>query len=85
VDFDGIMACIAPRPLLIIAPKQDRDHSIAAVKDILSTVSGVYGKMQASDRLQVIEPLTYNHFTVGMQLHIADWLLQQKNAVLPEK
>lgn len=74
VDFDAILACIAPRSLLVIAPQYDRDHTEAAVDHTLSTVKDVYNRLHVSDRLIFEKPDTYNHFTGKMQDRIADWL-----------
>lgn len=79
VDFAGILSCIAPRPLFIIAPRFDRDHSIAEVNSTLSIVRNVYESAHKSHSLIIQEPNTYNHFTNGMQVQIADWLLKQRN------
>lgn len=77
VDFDGILSCIAPRPLLLITPTQDRDHTIEAVRKITSTVADVYNRFQADDQLTVEEPVTFNHFTEGMQQQIISWLTRE--------
>ena len=74
VDFDDILSCIAPRPLLVIAPGQDRHHSISAVDEVLSRVSQVYEKTHASRSLSIRKPETYNHFTIEMQQEVTDWL-----------
>lgn len=77
IDFDGILSCIAPRPLLIIAPTGDRDHQISAVRKITSTVGTVYARVHAGDQFTVSEPATFNHFTTQIQRQISDWLMQQ--------
>ena len=78
IDFDGILSSIAPRPLLIIAPKHDRDHSITSVQDIMLTVKDAYEKMHKPGHLTFKEPDTFNHFTDLMQKETADWLGKQK-------
>ncbi len=78
VDFDDILACIAPRPLLVIAPAQDREHTIKRVQEMVSAGSEVYRNMQVADRLDFEQPDTYNHFTVAMQEQIATWLYKQR-------
>jgi pimeloyl-ACP methyl ester carboxylesterase len=80
VDFDGILSCIAPRPLLLITPTQDRDHTIGAVRKITHTVAGVYTRFQAGDQLTVEEPVTFNHFTEGMQQRIISWLKRENRS-----
>ena len=72
VDFDNILECIAPRPLLIIAPEADRDHPLADVKKMVLPVSKTAGQ------LILKTPADYNRFTEPMQQEIAEWLLKQK-------
>lgn len=75
IDFDEILTCIAPRSLLIIAPEQDRDHSIVSVRKIISAVSTDRGKV---DWLTFQQPKTYSHFTESLQQNVAVWLFQKK-------
>ncbi|MGH7239606.1 MAG: alpha/beta hydrolase family protein, partial [Candidatus Saccharimonadales bacterium] len=86
LDFDDILACIAPRPLLVIAPKHDRNHTIKNFQEIVSSGSVAYANMNSADRLTFEQPDTYNHFTDTMQQQIATWLFKQKKqANKPEK
>lgn len=85
IDFDGILSCIAPRPLLVITPTQDRDHTITIVRKLTSVTAAVYSRFQARDQLTVKEPATFNHFTSEMQQEISDWLIRQKTPGGPEK
>ncbi|MGH2612992.1 MAG: alpha/beta hydrolase family protein, partial [Rhabdochlamydiaceae bacterium] len=78
LDFDDILACIVPRPLLVIAPKRDRNHTIKNVQEIVSAGSVAYSNMNSADRLTFEQPDTYNHFTDTMQHQIATWLIKQK-------
>jgi cephalosporin-C deacetylase-like acetyl esterase len=78
IDFDGILSCIAPRPLLIIAPEHDRAHTITAVNKIMSTVTAVYNKSHAQNYLTLKEPDTFNHFTNYMQQELGIWLTKEK-------
>ena len=80
IDFDGILSCIAPRPLLIIAPKKDRHHSIASVQKIMRTTTEVYKQYHAEDAVLLKEPDTFNHFTTAMQQQISDWLKDRNGA-----
>jgi pimeloyl-ACP methyl ester carboxylesterase len=89
IDFKGIISCMAPRPLLIIAPERDRDHSIGSVKNIVEAISKVYKGMNARKQLTFFHPDTFNHFikirpkrydhyTNHMKAMIENWLLHQK-------
>ena len=73
VDFDNILACIAPRPLLIIAPEADRHYPLADVKKMVSPVA------KTTDQLILNTPEDYNRFTESMQEEMAAWLLKEKS------
>jgi dienelactone hydrolase len=80
VDFDEIMACIAPRPLLLVASTRDRNHTEAKVNTIVNALSDVYKEQQASGNLLFEQPRTYNHFPDSLQKSVASWLLKQEPA-----
>jgi cephalosporin-C deacetylase-like acetyl esterase len=73
IDFDDVLACIAPRSLLIIAPTRDRHHSITSVQKIMSSVSSLYGK-KASGKITFEQPDTYNRFPDSLQQRVVQWL-----------
>ena len=77
IDFDDVLACIAPRSLLIVAPTRDRHHSIESVQKIISTVSSLYGQKKASGKITFEQPDTYNHFPDSLQQRVAQWLSEK--------
>lgn len=78
IDFDGILSCIAPRSILLIAPTFDRDHSITSVNKTITEMTNIYSKAHAQDHITIKRPNTYNHFTKTMQQQISDWLKKGK-------
>jgi len=74
VDFDDILACIAPRSLLIVAPTRDRDHSIENVRKVVSSVSALYRQKQATNKITFEQPDTFNHFPDSLQKVVVDWV-----------
>jgi pimeloyl-ACP methyl ester carboxylesterase len=78
IDFDGILSCIAPRSLLLIAPKYDRDHSITSVNKTITEITNIYSEAHTQDHITIKRPNTYNHFTKAMQQQISDWLKMEK-------
>lgn len=74
VDFDEVLACIAPRPLMVMAPVRDRSHSIAIVRKMVSSVSKIYKQEQAMDRIRFEQPQTYNHFPDSLQIKMVEWV-----------
>ncbi len=73
VDFDEILAAIAPGYLMVISPSDDRYHPKNDVKQIAVKVSGIYTTLKAPSKFSLDQPETYNHFTESMQNEIAGW------------
>jgi poly(3-hydroxybutyrate) depolymerase len=63
IDFDDVLACIVPRPLLIIAPGRDRDHTITSVQKMVAPVSALYQQEQAAKKITFEQPDIFNHFS----------------------
>ncbi|CAL1519349.1 alpha/beta fold hydrolase [Chitinophaga sp. MM2321] len=83
VDFEDILGCVAPRPLLIIAPEKDRHHTKASVEKTVAAVSVIYKGMKAADKLTFRHPDTYNHFPDSLKQEVAAWLLQERSHQQP--
>lgn len=75
-DFHEILACIAPRPLLIIAPAWDQYASFPDVKVCTDEVKKVYELFRQKDKIQLYAPEDYNHFSTGMKKYMIDWMKQ---------
>jgi dienelactone hydrolase len=74
VDFDDVLACIAPRSLFIIAPTRDRGHSIESVRKVVSSASTSYQQKQAANKIIFEQPDTFNHFPDSIQQRIVNWM-----------
>lgn len=75
-DFNGLLACIAPRPLLVIAPTLDEDAALAEVKNCVAQVKQVYNLYQAPDQLSIYSPYDYSRFSKIMQENVLQWYQQ---------
>jgi pimeloyl-ACP methyl ester carboxylesterase len=73
-DFHEILACIAPRPLLIIAPLWDQYANFKDVQQCVNEVDKVYDLYDKSVNLTTFMPKDYNHFTPEMQQEAKQWL-----------
>ncbi len=73
VDFGEIISCIAPRPLMVIAPTLDRYADPAAVKNIMNSVDVVYRLWGKKDNLIFKTPLEINRMTEAMNKEVADF------------
>lgn len=66
VDFGEIIACIAPRPLMIIAPRLDRHSDPQAVQVAMRRVENLYDVLGAADSLCFSDPPEINRLTPAM-------------------
>jgi hypothetical protein len=74
IDFDDVLACIAPRSLLIVAPTRDRDHSIESVQKLVSSASTLYQQKKATNKITLEQPDTFNHFSDSLQKTVVNWV-----------
>ncbi|MEF8846052.1 MAG: alpha/beta fold hydrolase [Bacteroidales bacterium] len=73
-DFHEILAAIAPRPLLIVAPTWDQYASFPDVKDCVEEVRKVYDLYHQKDNLELYAPVDYNRFSDEMKEQVVRWL-----------
>ncbi len=66
-DYHELLAMIAPRPVLVFAPKIDYQATMQDVKDCLEEASNVYDLYGADKRLQLFELDDYNRFSPETQ------------------
>jgi dienelactone hydrolase len=55
-DFDDVLAAIAPRGVLAVAPIHDTNFAVQGVKDVVAKVKPVYEGLGAAARLRTIYP-----------------------------
>ena len=77
VDFEEILACIAPRPVLVVAPVLDRDAVFGDVKAAVGQVEKLYRLLGAEKNLTFSAPGDYSRFAEQRQQEVADWLSAQ--------
>ncbi len=73
IDYHEILACIAPRPLLVVAPQWDRYATFEDVKLCADQAKKVYQLFNAADKLQLYAPQDYNRFPGKMQKKVFEW------------
>lgn len=72
-DFHEILASIAPRPLLVVAPTWDRDATFEDVKACVEEARQVYGLYGASSKITLHAPIDYSRFSYAMQQYVYTW------------
>lgn len=76
-DFYEVLSCIAPKPLLLIAPALDKEITVEQMEKIKARAGKVYKLYGNSEQIQMFSPLDYNRFTEAMQASIIEWLNSQ--------
>jgi dienelactone hydrolase len=73
VDFPDVLAAIAPRRMLVIAPALDWHHPQAEVTRVVTAARGAWGDGAAAD-LQLSSPPGLVEFSNEMQSQVAQFL-----------
>lgn len=78
-DFHEILACIAPRPLLVVAPTWDQYSSHSDVEKCMDELEKVYKFYGLEDKLDMYAPEDYNRFSENMKKYAVNWLSKNIN------
>lgn len=79
VDFNEIVAAIAPRPVWINSPALDRHVNPEALRKCVDDARGVYQIYRAEDALSLETPLGFNRFTGEQQKEMVRWVSARVN------
>ncbi|MBM3335436.1 alpha/beta fold hydrolase, partial [Candidatus Sumerlaeota bacterium] len=75
-DYDEVLGLIAPRPLLVVTPKKDRESTLADIEACLAEVKKVYALFGADNNLQRLAPDDYNRYSPELQEEVNKRLKQ---------
>jgi len=73
-DFDEVLAAVAPRRALIVAPTVDHYTPLADVQLEVDRAKKVYARLGKEDALELQTPLAFNSFTPTIKDAVLDWL-----------
>jgi cephalosporin-C deacetylase-like acetyl esterase len=73
-DFHEILASIAPRQVLVIAPELDKDAVLQDVKECVDKARNVFGLYGAPGSIELFTPADYNRFSPEMREKTYEWL-----------
>jgi pimeloyl-ACP methyl ester carboxylesterase len=73
-DYDELIAAIAPRPAMIVAPQFDRDANPSDVRAAVERAKQVYELHGAGRALELREPWDYTRLPASTQDAIIDWM-----------
>jgi pimeloyl-ACP methyl ester carboxylesterase len=74
LDYDEVLALIAPRPVLVVAPMLDRYARVDDVRREVEAARRTYERLGRSNALRLETPLDFNRFTTLRQEEVFDWL-----------
>ena len=74
LDFDEILASVAPRPVLVVAPTLDRYAGVGDVRREVEEARRVYDHYGRAPALRLETPLEFNRFPERLQEQVFDWL-----------
>lgn len=73
-DVDDLMACFAPRPLLVVSPEFDREAPLELVNQAVGSARRAYALYDAADKITHTAPEDYNRFGPEMQKIVLNWM-----------
>jgi dienelactone hydrolase len=84
-DFHELLACVAPRPVLVVAAKWNRFATFDDVSQCVGRAGRIYQLLDADDRLQLYAPESYTSFELmtwrlklsgQVQQKLFEWVLE---------
>jgi pimeloyl-ACP methyl ester carboxylesterase len=73
-DFQDLLGMIAPRPVLVVQPKLDRDATPEDVNAAVQQAKQVYSLYGATNKLEISEPWDYNRLPNKTQDAVIEWM-----------
>jgi dienelactone hydrolase len=74
IDYDEVLAAMAPRRVYVVAPTLDRYATATDVASAVAAARKVYRLLGHEDSLELETPLDFNRFTTSTQERVFDWL-----------
>jgi pimeloyl-ACP methyl ester carboxylesterase len=73
-DFHDVLACIAPRPIFVIAPKFDKDAHDEDIFKCVNEVKKIYKIFDLQDKIQIHSPEDINRLSPEMKMEMVEWI-----------
>ncbi len=73
-DYDQVLALLAPKPVLIVAPTLDRYAPVEDVRREVDVARSFYRLAGKESALELETPLDFNRFTKERQERMFDWI-----------
>lgn len=81
VDYEELLAAIAPRPVYIVAPALDRYATLADVRAAVEHARNAWRKQEKAEALELRTPVDFNRFPMRTQEEVFDWLARRRGSV----
>ncbi|NND08204.1 MAG: alpha/beta fold hydrolase [Saprospiraceae bacterium] len=78
-DFHEILAAIAPRPMLVVAPTWDQYADFPEIRHTVDEVKKVFQLYGKEDQVELFAPADYNRFSAEMKVKVISWMREQLN------
>jgi dienelactone hydrolase len=75
-DLDGLIATIAPRPVLIVQPQRDRLADVTGVRNAVDSARKIFALHEAADFLDLHEPDDYRRYPNATQDAVIRWMAE---------
>jgi len=76
-DIHELLACLAPRPALVVSPTLDREANLEDVTKAVTAARSAYSLLGAEAKLEQLKPEDYNRFGPELQTLVIEWLHKQ--------
>ncbi len=73
-DYEDLLATIAPRHILVIAPEYDQDADVEGVMRSVQKSNEIYKLLGAEPHIGLRTPVDYNRFSEKMREEVYEWL-----------
>jgi pimeloyl-ACP methyl ester carboxylesterase len=77
IDYNEILASIAPRKVLVVAPTEDRYAALGEVRDTVEFARMTYKSFGDEHGIEMVTPFEENRLTDEMHQQVIDWLARQ--------
>jgi hypothetical protein len=78
LDYDEILALVAPRPALIVAPTLDRYAPVEDVRREVEESRKIYRLLGSESHLVLETPVEFNRFSRATQERVFDWITEKR-------
>lgn len=79
-DFHELIACLAPRAVLVSAPLHDDNFAVDGVREVIARAGGIYRLQDAASQLQAVYPDAPHEFPDQVREQAYRWLASELSA-----